>query len=190
VARRNSVSGFGDLTIVPLMLAWKNGDWQIDTMLPVYAPTGSYEKGRLGNPGLNYWTFDPNLGLSYSNKTSGFNAMLRAGYAVNTENSATNYKSGSLLHFDGAIQQILPVGSGFLTLGAEAFYFDQVTGDSGAGATLGAFKGRTAGLGPVLGYIQPLGKELLSVELKWLPETDTTNRLKGDYVWLKMVYKF
>jgi hypothetical protein len=190
VARHNDVSGFGDLTVVPVMLAWKAGDWQIDTMLPVYAPTGSYEKGRLGNPGLNYWTFDPNVGAAYSDKKSGFNAMLRVGYAINTENPDTDYQSGSLLHFEGTIQQILPVGSGFLTIGAEGFYFEQITGDSGAGATLGDFKGRTAGLGPVLGYIQPFGKESLVVELKWLPELDTKNRLEGDYIWLKVVYKF
>jgi len=91
-------------------------------------------------------------------KESGFNAMLHAGYAINTENPDTDYKSGSLLHFEGAIQQILPVGSGLITLGAEGFYFDPVTGDSGAGATLGSFKGMTAGLGPVLGYIQPKEK--------------------------------
>jgi hypothetical protein len=82
------------------------------------------------------------------------------------------------------------VGSGFMTLGAEGFYFQQVTCGSGSGAVLGCFKGRTAGLGPVLGYIQPLGKQSLAVELKWLPELDTKNRLNGDYVWLKMVYKF
>ena len=172
------------------MLAWKTGDWQIDTMVPVYAPTGSYEQGRLGNPGLNYWTFDPNIGVAYSNKKSGFNAMMRVGCAINTENADTNYRSGSLVHFEGAIQQILPVGSGFMTLGAEGFYFEQVTDDSGSGATLGDFRGRTAGVGPVLGYIQPLGRQALIVELKWLPELDTKNRLEGDYLWLKTVYKF
>jgi hypothetical protein len=190
VGRNNQVSGFGDLTVLPVMLAWKIGDWQIDAVLPIYAPTGSYEKGRLGNTGLNYWTFDPLIGALYSNKKSGFNAMAHVGYAMNTENPDTNYQSGSLLHFEGTIQQIIPVGSGFLTLGAEGFYFDQVTGDSGTGATLGDFKGQTAGLGPVLGYIQPFGKESLVVELKWLPELDTKNRLEGDYIWLKMVYKF
>ena len=188
--RQSNVSGFGDLTVVPVMLAWKNGDWQIDVLLPIFAPTGNYQEGRLGNPGLNYWTFDPMFGVAYSNKQSGFNAMLHAGYAMNTENPDTNYQSGSLLHFDGAIEQILPVGSGFMTLGAEGFYFQQLTCDSGSGAVLGCFKGRTAGLGPLLGYIQPLGKQALSVELKWLPELDTKNRLNGDYIWLKMVYKF
>jgi hypothetical protein len=130
------------------------------------------------------------VGVVYSNKKIGFNAMLHLGYAINTENPDTNYQSGALLHFDGAIQQILPVGSGFLTLGVEGFYLDQVTGDSGAGATLGDFKGMTAGLGPVLGYILPLGQQTLSVELKWLTEVDTKNRLEGDYIWLKLAYKF
>ena len=190
VARHSEVSGFGDLAVLPVMLAWKMGDWQIDAMLPIFAPTGSYENGRLGNPGLNYWTFDPVIGAVYANKASGFNAMAHVGYAMNTENPDTDYQSGSLLHFEGVIQQIIPLGSGFLSLGAEGFYFEQVTGDSGDGATLGDFKGRTAGLGPVLGYIQPFGKETLVVELKWLPELDTKNRLEGDYIWLKMVYKF
>ena len=190
VVHQSSVSGFGDLTVVPVMLAWKTGDWQIDALMPIYAPSGSYQEGRLGNPGLNYWTFDPMVGVVYSSKQSGFNAMLHVGYGMNTENADTDYRSGSLLHFDAAIQQILPVGSGFLTLGAEGFYFDQVTGDSGAGAVLGEFKGRTDGLGPVLGYIQPLGKQALLFELKWLPELDTKNRLDGNYIWLKAVYKF
>jgi hypothetical protein len=190
VRRQSSVTGFGDLTVVPVALAWKCGDWQFNALMPVYAPTGSYVQGRLGNPGLNYWTFDPMAGVVYSNKKLGFNAMVHAGFAINTENPATDYRSGSLLHFDAAIQQVLPVSPGFLTLGVEGFYFDQVTGDSGEGATLGSFEGLTAGVGPVLGYILPFGGQTLSVELKWLTEVDAKKRLDGDYVWLKLVCKF
>ena len=89
------------MTVVPIMLAWKTGEWQIDAMLPMFAPTGSYEEGRIGNPSLNYWTFDPNIGVAYSGKKSGFNALFRTGYAINTENNATNYESGSIWHFEG-----------------------------------------------------------------------------------------
>ena len=187
---QNSVSGLGDLTVAPVMLAWKADNWQYDFLMPVYAPTGSYETGRLGNTGLNYWTFDPIVGVAYSNAKSGFNAAAHLGYAMNTENNATHYKSGNILHLDTAVQQIIPLGSGFANIGAEAWYFQQVTCDSGSGATLGCFKGRTAGIGPVLGYIQPIGAEKLLFELKWLPELDTKYRLQGDYVWLKMVYTF
>jgi hypothetical protein len=193
VRRGNKISGFGDVTVIPAMLAWKEPEshWQFNFVLPIYAPTGSYELGRLGNTGLNYWTVDPIVGVVYSNAKSGFNALLHSGVAFNSENPDTNYRSGNLLHFDGAVQQILPVGSGLMTLGLEAFYFNQVSCDSGAGATLGCFKGKTAGLGPVIGYIQPFSKtESLVLELKWLAETGTEKRLEGDYLWLKAVYKF
>jgi hypothetical protein len=186
----NSVSGIGDVTIVPVLMAWKSGDVQYDFLLPIYAPTGSYKVGRLGNTGLNYWTFDPIVGVSYNNAKSGFNAAAHLGYAINTENGDTQYKSGNVLHLDASVQQIFPLGSGLANIGAEAWYFDQVTCDSGAGATLGCFKGRTAGIGPVLGYIQPIGQQRVIFELKWLPELDTKNRLNGDFIWFKMVYKF
>jgi len=190
VSIQNSVSGIGDLTVVPVLLGWKSDNVQYDFLMPVYAPTGSYEVGRLGNTGLNYWTFDPIAGVAYSNAKSGLNAAAHLGYAINTSNNATSYKSGNLLHLDTSIQQIFPLGSGFANIGAEAWYFEQLTCDSGAGATLGCFKGRTAGIGPVLGYIQPIGTEKLLFEFKWLPELETQNRLKGDYLWLKMVYTF
>ena len=186
----SKVNGVGDATIVPVLLGWKDGDLQYDFLMPIFAPTGSYKLGRLGNPGLNYWTFDPNVGVSYNNAKSGFNAAIHVGYAMNTENNDTSYKSGNYLTVDAAVQQIMPLGSGFLNFGAEAWYFEQVTCDSGSGATLGCFKGRTSGIGPVLGYIQPIGESKLLVELKWLPELETKNRLNGDYIWLKMVYKF
>jgi hypothetical protein len=187
---QNDVSGLGDLTLVPVLLGWKSEHWQYDFLMPIYAPTGSYQTGRLGNTGLNYWTFDPIVGVAYSNNQSGLTAAAHMGYAMNTENNATQYESGNVLHFDTAVQQIIPLGSGLANIGVEAWYFQQLTCDSGAGATLGCFKGRTAGIGPVLGYIQPVGSEKLLFELKWLPELDTKNRLKGDYVWLKMVYTF
>lgn len=130
------------------------------------------------------------MGVSYNNAKSGFNAAAHIGWAFNTENSATSYKSGQIVHLDASVQQIFPLGSGLANIGAEAWYFDQVTCDSGAGATLGCFKGRTAGIGPVLGWIQPIGQNKLIFEAKWLPELDTKNRFNGDYIWLKAVYKF
>ncbi|WP_295413852.1 transporter [uncultured Thiodictyon sp.] len=190
VRRRDRAAGFGDLTLIPAMLAWQTGFWQVSATLPVYAPTGQYQQGRLANPGLNYWTFDPTLGVSYGNDKSGLNASLYLGLAMNTENPATRYHSGSTLHLDASIQQLLPVGPGFLGIGAEAFYLDQVTPDSGAGARLGGFQGRTAGVGPVLSYVLPRGTKTLVAELRWLPEVDVSNRLKGDYVWLKLVCQF
>jgi len=191
IRRADSASGLGDLTLIPLMLAWKDETpWQYNALLPIYVPTGQYEKGRLANPGLNYWTFDPTVGVSYNNQKTGLNAAAYAGVGFNTENTATGYKSGTLFHLDGSVQQLLPVGPGFLGIGAEAFYIDQISSDSGGNALLGDFKSRTSGLGPVLTYILPRGKETFVAELRWLHETNVKNRLEGDYIWLKLVYQF
>lgn len=95
-----------------------------------------------------------------------------------------------MFHIDASIQQLLPLGPGFIGLGIEGFYVDQITGDSGSGATLGDFEGRTAGLGPVLSYILPVGENTLVAEARWLTELDTKRRMEGDYFWLKIVYQF
>jgi hypothetical protein len=121
---------------------------------------------------------------------TGLNAALYAGNGFNTVNDTTGYSSESVLHFDASIQQILAVGNGLLGFGAEAFYVEQVGGDSGSDALLGDFKGRTAGIGPVLPYILPNGKQALVVELRWLPELNVKTRLEGVYIWLKAVYQF
>lgn len=188
--RHDSHSGVGDITLIPGMFAWKSGFWQLNALLPIYAPTGDYDEGRLANPGLNYWTFDPTIGGSYNNEKIGFNAAFHVGIALNTENTDTNYKSGHQAHLEASLQQLLPVGPGFLGLGTEAFYLQQVTGDSGSGARFGNFKRRTVGIGPVLTYVLPIGENSLVAEARWLPELETKRQLEGDYLWFKLVFQF
>ena len=190
VRSSSSVNGIGDLSLMPIMMAWNLNCWQIDLALPIYAPTGDYEVGRLANQGLNHWTFDPTIGAGYANEQTGFNFAAHTGFAFSTENNDTNYRNGTMFHIDASIQQLLPLGPGFIGLGIEGFYVDQITGDSGSGATLGDFEGRTAGLGPVLSYILPVGENTLVAEARWLTELDTKRRMEGDYFWLKIVYQF
>jgi hypothetical protein len=184
-------SGLGDAALIPAMLAWQDGSWSYSTFLNVYAPIGRYDKDRLANPGLNYWTFDPTVGVAYNNETNGFNAAAFLGVGVNTRNKDTDYKSGTLMHLDASVQQLLPAGPGYIGIGAEAFYIEQVGADSGSGALLGGFKGRTAGIGPVLSYLLPLGKtDRLIAELRWLHESSVRNRPEGDYIWFKVNYQY
>lgn len=188
--RNDQVSGVGDLSIIPAMMAWKINDWLIDASLPIYAPTGGYKVGRLANTGLNHWTFDPTFGGAYNNEKTGFNAAVHTGLALSTRNKDTDYRNGGVFHLDTSVQQLLPLGSGFLGLGAEAFYYQQITGDSGGGARLGDNKARTLGLGPVLSYILPVGDNTLVAELRWLNELETQRRVKGNFIWFKLVYQF
>jgi hypothetical protein len=110
----------------------------------------------------------------------------------NLENLDIDYTSGTSLHFDLTVAQHLPLAGGFIGVGANAFYYKQISGDSGDFALLGDFEGTTIGVGPVLSYVRPIGngKSQLLAELKWLPELDVDNRMKGDMIWFKFGFMF
>ncbi len=91
---------------------------------------------------------------------------------------------------DVSIQQLLPLGKGFLGIGANGFIYEQFTGDSGSGASLGDFEGRTMGVGPVLSYILIVGNNTFVAEASWLPELETKNRLEGEHIWAKLAWQF
>lgn len=188
--RSDTEQGLGDITFIPAMFAWKNGRFQYNTGLNVYAPTGDYEMGRLANPGMNYWSFNPWAGVNYTNEVLNLNAALNGGIFFNTENPDTDYSSGAYTHLEASVQKLFVLGKGLITIGAEAFWCEQVEADSGQSERLGDFKGRTTGVGPVLGYMLPMDGKNLVFELRWLTELDVKNRLSGDYIWLKAVYQF
>jgi len=187
-AARDTANGIGDLTIYPFMLGWTNlvPDLKLDTRLGIYAPTGEYEVGQLANVGKNYWTFEPGIMASWLSSKIGTEVSLFAGVDFNLENQDMDYTSGTSLHLDLTVAQHLPLLGGFVGVGANGFYYEQISGDSGADALLGDFEGRTIGVGPVLSYVRQIGKTQLLAELKWLPELDTDKRMEGDYVWFKL----
>jgi hypothetical protein len=185
---RDTANGVGDITIYPFMLGWTNlvPDLKLDTRLGIYAPTGDYEVGQLANVGKNYWTFEPGIMASWLSSKIGTEVSLYAGVDFNLENQDMDYTSGTSLHLDLTVAQHLPLLGGFVGLGANGFYYDQISGDSGSDALLGDFEGRTIGVGPVFSYVRQIGRTQLLAELKWLPELDTDKRMEGDYVWFKL----
>jgi hypothetical protein len=184
-------SGLADLMVYPFMLGWTNGpDLKYDVRLGIYAPSGEYQQGALANLGKNYWTFEPGLSFSWLSSKIGTEVSLFVGADFNTKNEATDYQTGAQFHLDGTVAQHLPLFGGFAGVGANGFYYQQITGDSGSGAVLGDFEGRNIGVGPVLSYVHKVGKSTLAAELKWLPELDVQHRLQGDWIWFKLALIF
>lgn len=191
VAKSDRISGVGDMTLIPAMFAWKKGEWQIDAQLNVIAPTGRYALGRLANTGMNYWTADPVVGVAYMGQKNNVSFALHGGLTLNTENQATHYRSGSVFHLETSLAKIVPLGGKLFAFGVSAYTYQQVSGDSGAGAAkLGAFKGETNGMGPTLTYLKPGATDSFVCEVKYLKEFGTRNRLEGDSLWLKVAYQF
>ena len=191
ISRSDSIDGIGDIVLMPLMLNYNvSPDFNVNFRAAAYAPTGSYETGRLANTGKNFWTIEPTLGLMYFGKKNGFEASVFIGYDWNEENDATNYQSGEQFHIDGTLAQHFPLAGGLIGVGVSGFYYDQMTGDTGSGAVLGDFKGRATGFGPVLSWVSKVGGSDMVAEIKWLHETDADRRLEGDYIWGKLLFKF
>jgi hypothetical protein len=192
VSRSDSVSGLGDITLYPVALSWTtwSTNLHVDFFGGIYAPTGDYQTGRLANQGLGYWTFEPGLMISYLGQKNGIEFSTYIGYDINTKNTVTDYQSGQQFHIDVTLAQHFPLGKGFLGIGANGFYLQQTTGDSGIGAKLGAFEEMTAGVGPVLSYAGQFGKTPFAAEVKWLPQISTQNTLEGNYIWFKVGVQF
>ena len=191
VKRSDRQSGLGDIVLIPLMLNYNvDPDFNVNFRVAAYAPTGDYEAGRLANTGKNFWTTEPTLALMYLGQKNGREASLFVGADFNEENSDTNYKSGTQFHVDGTLAQHFPAFGGLAGVGVSAYYYKQLTADSGNGATLGDFEGKTVGIGPVVSYAGKANGHDVVAELKWLHETDTEKRLEGDLLWMKVVFKF
>ncbi|MFL5373561.1 MAG: transporter [Myxococcales bacterium] len=185
-ARSGSDSGIADVLLYPFLLGWTRGDLQYDVRLGIYAPTGKYEVGSLANLGKNYWTFEPGLAISWLSAKTGLEASGFVAVDINTRNDATDYQSGSQFHLDATLAKHFALLGGRLGAGASAFYYQQIGSDSGSGATLGAFKASSIGVGPVASYATKVDWLDLAVELKWLPEIHSDNRVEGDLFWIKV----
>jgi hypothetical protein len=191
ISRSSDISAMGDMVLIPLMLNYTvDPDFSINFRVAGYAPTGSYEVGRLANAGKNFWSIEPTLAFMYFGQKNGREASLFVGTTFNQENKDTQYKSGTQFHLDGTLSQHFPLWGGLAGAGLSAYYYKQISDDSGTGATLGAFRAKTAGFGPVVSFITKAAGNDLLVEGKWLHESSVQNRLKGDMLWLKVAMKF
>jgi hypothetical protein len=187
----DSETGLGDIIVQPVMVSRiLTPDFKINSRLTIYTPTGEYTAGKLANTGKNFWTFSPSVELMYFGQKNGIEASLFTGLDFNTENKDTDYTSGTQLHFDGTLAQHFPLWGGLAGAGINAYYYQQLNGDSGDGATLGDFKAMTTGLGPALSYSSKIGTHSVTGELKWLHEIETENRLEGDIIFFKLLVDF
>lgn len=185
--QHSTVGGFGDLIVSPLMLNWHFSKFHVVGALMLYAPTGSYDKHRIIDIGLNRWSVEPDIGVTWMDPETGRHASLFAGYTINTENPSTHYRSGDEFHADFVLAQHLPHG---LVAGIAGYAVQQTTPDSGSGANLGGFKGRVIGLGPLAGITVPIFGVPISFSFKYEFEFAAQNRSTGNELWLSAALRF
>ncbi len=176
-----------DSAITPLALNWKSGDFHVRFAQTIYAPTGAYDPDKVVNIGRNYWGFDTSAALTYFNQNTGTEISFAPGILINRRNPDTDYRTGPEFHLDVTASQFL---SETFAVGARAYYYRQVGGDSGSGARLGDFKGEAFGIGPGFFWTPKFAGGKLVVVGKYLRDVTTTNRFKSDYGTIGAAWKF
>jgi len=162
-------------------LGWKTGDLHIQLSTIINIPIGDYREGALANLAFHRWAEDGSLAATWHNDKSGWDLSGKAGFTFNGTNTDTDYKTGTEFHIEGSLEKAL---SPQWSLGAQAYYFHQVTPDSGSGARLGAFEGEVTGVGGTAAYHLKLGKMPATLRLSGFDEFEATNRLQGYSLWL------
>jgi hypothetical protein len=162
---------------VGLLLAGQVGQFHWQFGGTVFVPVGDYRKGALANIANNRASFDAYGALTWLEPTLGLDISNVVGVTFNGSNSDTKYRTGSEFHWEWAVSKKFQSG---LSVGAVGYHYQQLTADKGAGAVLGAFKGRATAVGASLGYDFQIGKIPIMTELRYYREIEAKNRFKGN----------
>ena len=178
VRKKESTFGLFDLVFTPIIASHHFS--QTDHLafsFTFWAPTGSYEKGRLVNLSQNTWTFIP--GVAYTKILPEANIELTGIWQMefDTEDPATRYQNGILSDLEALAIKRFKNGLGIGFVGS---WIQQVNDDGGAPPALNGFLGRAFGIGPIVTYSTKLGKSHLDFSARWIHDFDVSNRVAGD----------
>ena len=172
----DSSTEFGD-PVLNTIIGWHEGNWHWNVNALVNVPIGPWSSSSSSNLSFNHWGLATIAAVTWLDPNIGFEVSVAPGFTFNWENPDTDYKTGTEFHVEFALLQHF---SQRFAVGVAGFHYQQVTGDSGAGAGLGNFKGRVTALGPVATYNFNLGKIPVSTQLTWMHDFNVDNRLEGD----------
>src|SRR6266513_761325 len=179
IRKTESTFGLFDLVFTPIVASYHFS--QTDHLafsFTFWAPTGSFEKGRLVNLSQNTWTFIP--GVAYTKILPEANIELTGIWQMefDTEDPATRYQNGILSDLEVLAIKRFKNGLG---IGFIESWIQQVTDDEGTAAdALNGFVGRAFGIGPIVTYSTQLGKSHLDFSARWIHDFDVSKRVEGN----------
>ncbi|NYT32749.1 transporter [Rhizobium sp. WYCCWR 11128] len=166
--------------VVSGTLGWDAGNFHWTTGFLVNVPIGDYQDGEISNLAFHHWGADISAAVTWLDPTIGLDLSAAVGMTFNAENPATDYRTGNEFHVEWAAVQHF---NEQFDAGLVGYYYDQVSGDSGAGAS-SDFKGRVAAIGATIGWTFKAGEVPISTRIKYFHEFAAENRAEGDAVYL------
>jgi len=176
----DNLVGYGDL-FPQFTLKWNEGVHNLMVYGMMNLPIGSYNPKRLANLGLGHWALDGGAGYTYFNPQTGHEFSVVTGFTYNFINPYLDYQNGIDWHLDWSLSKFLTKQ---VQIGLVGYAFNQLTGDSGGGATLGDFKSRVFGVGPQIGYLFPVSDMQGYLNLKAYGDFGAKHRAEGWNLWL------
>ncbi len=153
--------GIGQSGLIPAYLSWKlGGNFSFAAYEAIYIPTGPYSTTNPLNLNRGYWSFDTNVALTWFNEKSGTELSATAGLMANTENTHTDYHTGTEFHLEYVLNQFV---TDFLSVGLHGYYYDQIADDRPGPSTTAALnllnlsasdlRSTSHGLGPQVNWV-------------------------------------
>lgn len=169
---------FGQIEVHPIDLSWGIAPGIfVSTGFSVFAPTGSWSASKAVNTQGNFWTFAPNIGVSYLR--DGWNLSANAIYFTNTRNDDNRYKSGD------EFQLHLTAMKDFYgwSVGPVGYWRKQITEDDNNGT---AFGGTVAGKAQQLALGLGISHSFGAVQANVMLTRDIIheNTLGGNRLWV------
>jgi hypothetical protein len=179
----NGHTGTYNTVLIPGQLSWALPmDFHVKTGLSVYvddpssSPAHPAPNGGVGS-GNSFWTFSPELGLSWLH--DGWNLSADMRYDYNLEDDTTHYNSGNMFDVDYTVTKTI----GKWTAGIGAFEQNQLEKDKSNGATVANSTQENYGIGPIAGYnFGPV-----DVMATWNYGVMTHNEVGGDMFNVRLV---
>jgi len=187
---RFSDAGLADFVFSPLTVGIHfspTNNLAIGTM--IFAPTASFTAGNLSNVGLGAWTVMPHIAHTYTWPVKGLELDNFVGFDIYSRNSTTNYRSGTMFHWDGLLLRYW--GRNRFAAGAIVGNLTQITDDTGVIANqLHGFRGRVWGAGPTGLYVARLDNPMVIVQFRVVPEFAAINLTQGITLLLGLTFKW
>ena len=176
-----SNSGFGSIEIRPVDISWETAPGVfVNAGLSVFTP-GDWDETRLVNPGQNFWSISPSVGVSYLR--DGWNLSAHLIYFSNFENEDNGYKSGDEVNLN--LTAMKDFGNGW-SVGAVGYLREQVSGDENPD---GAYGGVVAGDASQSGLGISVSKQVgpMNFNAMYSKDLSARNSGGGDRIWLNAI---
>jgi len=176
-------TSFGDVDIENY-LSYASPNHKLFTYfgLETWIPVGAYNRSALLNIGLNYWSFQPSINLTWI-PTQKWEVSGTAVAGFNTTNRVTNYHSGADFDLDWGVSYRPFASAPNFGIGPAGYFYQQIQDDTVGGQKVepDGNRGREFGIGGQVRWDIGFG----GIALKYQRSYAVVNRPEFNRIWLE-----